>query len=400
MEKLNVSPDMKLEILLEDVSGDLRVRTWDRDAVGADGDRMTLRQSDDGRVVVRCEGDCRLNVPESASLKARNVAGDARITGVRGDISLDNVAGDLILRDVGSTRLANVSADLRAKRVDGSLHVNNVGADATVREVSSDVHVNHVGADLYVSGVEGSCTVDHVGSDLVLNMVFQPGRTYRFRAGSDVVCRVLAGTNARFIIPEHVEVSVASDDEEDESIKRTYEGGRQIVTFGAGEVEVYIEAGNEVRLVSEVEEGEGLGISADLEFDLGNMGFNVGVDLDEVLTNIEQTLSEKLAGLDERLRGNIEREAARVEKQADRLRRQAEKQAERLARAAERRARKFSFSWGGPPTPPPPPTPPASPPPEPVRDEERLMILRMVENKQITVEEAEKLLAALEGRRR
>jgi hypothetical protein len=35
---------------------------------------------------------------------------------------------------------------------------------------------------------------------------------------------------------------------------------------------------------------------------------------------------------------------------------------------------------------------------EPVTEQERLAILRMVENKQISIEEAERLLAALEGR--
>ena len=44
-------------------------------------------------------------------------------------------------------------------------------------------------------------------------------------------------------------------------------------------------------------------------------------------------------------------------------------------------------------TPPPPP-----PPSDPVTDEERMSILRMVEQKKISIAEAEKLLAALEGK--
>jgi hypothetical protein len=41
---------------------------------------------------------------------------------------------------------------------------------------------------------------------------------------------------------------------------------------------------------------------------------------------------------------------------------------------------------------------PPRPPSEPVSDEERLSILRMLQEKKITREEAEKLLAALEGK--
>ncbi len=388
--KLTVPPELKLEVVLEDVSGDLRVSAWERDEIGGDGDRVTLQQHDDGRVVVRCNGDCRLNLPARASLLIHNVAGDARITGIGGALVLDHVAGDLILRDVGAVQIPNVSADLRIRRVEGDVNIGNVGADATVREVSGEVHISHVGADLYVSDVESSCTVDHVGSDLVLSMPFFPGNAYRFRAGSDVVCRVPPGISARFIVSAPNEVKVA-----DEDAAIVQEGERQIVTFGAGEAEVFIEAGSEVRLVSEPEEEPGISIVGDFDIDLGDFGFG---NLEEKLTDMERILAEKLSGLDERLRVNIERQAARVEKEAERLRKQAEKQAERLQRAAERRARRFSFSWGS--TPPHPPTPPTptTPRADPVSDEERLLILRMVENKQISVEEAERLLAALEGR--
>ena len=390
MERLNVSPDIKIEIVLTDVSGDLRVRAWEREEIGAEGDRVTLQQQDQTQVIVRCDGDCRLNVPARAALTIKNVAGDARITGVMGELTLDNVAGDLILRDVGPTRLTNVSADLRVKRVEGGLHVTNIGADATVLEVKGDIHMQRVGADMFVRNVDGSCIVDRVGSDLVLSTQFDAGKDYHFHAGSDVVCRVLPGTNARFIIPGHVELRVEADD-----ATQGQDDTHHVVVFGDGEAEVHIEAGAEVRLVSQPEEETGFTVSADLDFDLGTVG--ISVDLEEKLAELEQTLSEKLSGLDERIRANVERQAAKVEKQAERLRRQAEKQAERIQRAAERRARK-TYTWGTPPTPPRPPEPPAPPPADPVSDEERLMILRMVESRQITVEEAERLLAALEGR--
>ena len=67
-------------------------------------------------------------------------------------------------------------------------------------------------------------------------------------------------------------------------------------------------------------------------------------------------------------------------------------------RAAERRSVHMGVSvgrWGAkverPVAPPPPPS-------EPVSDEERLSILKMLQEKKISREEAEKLLAALEGK--
>jgi hypothetical protein len=239
------------------------------------------------------------------------------------------------------------------------------------------VHIHHVGADLFVRGVEGNCIVEALGSDLVLSTPFYPEKTYRFHAGADVVCRVLPETSARFILPLDADVRV-----EAEGASQSQDAQNQTVTFGDGEAEVYIQAGGQVRLVRQAEEGwEPINIELEL-------------NLDERLASVEERLAEQLAGLDERLRAKSERLQAKTERHGERLRRKAERQAERLQRAAERRAKHrghgWAVSWE-------PPTPPSPPHVEPVSDEERMTILRMVESKQITVEEAEKLLAALEG---
>jgi hypothetical protein len=65
------------------------------------------------------------------------------------------------------------------------------------------------------------------------------------------------------------------------------------------------------------------------------------------------------------------------------------------AQARERAARHAHGAWSfSIPTPPTPPTPQG----DPVTEDERLMILRMLEQKQISMEEAEQLLSALEGK--
>jgi sRNA-binding protein len=104
------------------------------------------------------------------------------------------------------------------------------------------------------------------------------------------------------------------------------------------------------------------------------------------------------------LSGRIEREVEYAARQAERARERAEaarQRAQQKAREAERRIQakvnarvgRWGMDWSG--TIPRPPRPPA-PPSEPVSDEERLTILRMLAEKKITAEEAEKLLAALE----
>jgi hypothetical protein len=122
----------------------------------------------------------------------------------------------------------------------------------------------------------------------------------------------------------------------------------------------------------------------------------------------------------ERAREKAERIAERARRHAEQMQRRAEQDAERMRRRAEGRHWGRGWNWGlefawpggekrkrGGPFPPEPPFPGAEKRKrganepaqrhDPVTNEERMSILRMVENKQITVEEAERLLSALEG---
>lgn len=87
------------------------------------------------------------------------------------------------------------------------------------------------------------------------------------------------------------------------------------------------------------------------------------------------------------------------------LRRAEEKLAEAMRKMevradGDRRRKGYGWQTPVPPTPftaPTPPTPPAPPKRPQASDEERMIILRMVEEGKISVEQAEKLLSALNG---
>jgi len=96
-----------------------------------------------------------------------------------------------------------------------------------------------------------------------------------------------------------------------------------------------------------------------------------------------------------------ERVSRQVEQATARAAKRAEEAARRLERHAERQARRWGgnvssdpWNWNvgprGVPTPP-------SPASEPVAEEERMAILKMLAEKKITAEQAEQLLNALEG---
>ncbi|MBN1967420.1 MAG: hypothetical protein JW910_22390 [Anaerolineae bacterium] len=377
--------NVNVPVIIQSVGGDLRLRGRGEGDLIVDGDGIHVEQIGEGQpFLVRAEGDCRITVPHDVAVVVQNVGGDAKITDLGGDTEIGAVGGDLTLRGVQGVVIKSAGGDLRLKWASGDVVVKAVGGDATIREVGGNLGVDAIGADLYIRNVEGSCVVQSVGSDLVLNIDFLPEREYQFSAGGDILCRVQPDTNARFVVPADLPVGldVAAD------VSESDDGHQQIITLGDGRATITIGDGTELRLVSEEE---------DYVLDLGSQ---IEEELEARLSTIEEKISQQLEGLDERLQATAEHMASRAEQLAERAQRQAARAAERLrdrgSKSKAKRGPRIGFTWQTSPAPPAPPARPARPV-DPVSEQERLMILKMVQDKKISIEEAERLLAALDS---
>ena len=100
------------------------------------------------------------------------------------------------------------------------------------------------------------------------------------------------------------------------------------------------------------------------------------------------------SGFGDRISRQVGQATARAAKRAEEAARRVERHAERQARRWRGNMETGPWNWeSGPRGVPTPPTPPS----EPVAEEERMAILKMLADKKITAEQAEQLLNALEG---
>jgi hypothetical protein len=372
--------NIQVPIIIQAVGGDLRLRGRDESWLVVDGDNATVEQLGEGQpYVVRCSSDARITVPDNVDVSVQNVGNDAKITDVGGKTDVQNIGGDLMVRSTGDIRVKTVGSDLRVKRVEGNVTIETVGSDATIREVNGSVWIANIGSDLYMRNIEGSCKIESVGSDLVLSLDFVAGQEYHFSVGGDILCRVQPDADARLILPLETEVRLDVPAE----IEENTDAEEQIVTLGDGSATVYIKNADALRLVGE---GEDYMI---------NFGIQIEEELEARLSSLEEKLSTQLDGLDERIQAKTAQFASQAEKFAERAQKQAERAAERIRRSMERQSRK------------------RKPGPrrvvmsmqqdaakrkndDPVSEQERLMILKMVQDNTISIEEAERLLAALD----
>ena len=362
-----------------------------------EGETLRVRSGGSGRVVC----------PPASSITLKHVGGDFSAGDLTGTLAVESVAADVSLRGAGVVTFNQVGGDLSARDVSGDLRVESIAGDLEVRRIGGQLIVGGSGGDLSARDLSGGARVNCTG-DVSLETALAAGKTYTFNAAGDVTLRLPPDADAQFKLQAGGEIDKRVEFDEWSGDRH---GGRGKI--GAGSASVELVAGGDLTV-----------LPTRVDFDFDALGEQIDAKMEQFERELEERMSElgqhiermAAAGvmdLDARLRRvdvegltrrATERAAERARRQAERVaqraRKQAERQAERarhMAEHARRRAERHGGKWGfaAPPAPPPPRA--SSRSAQPATEAERLVILRMLEQKKITTDEAARLLEALEG---
>lgn len=357
------SPRIKLDV----ISGDLSLVGWEGDDILLKADEEALNVSHTGdEVKVSCNDDLSMRVPKGASVTISKIGGDASIRGVLGGIDLKEIDGDLSVRDVNSVAIETVHSDFSLRGAKGSLSVRKADGDVSIRDVEGSVSLDSISDDLALRDVRGNVSAN-VGEDVVMYLNPQPGNAYAVNAGDDILLVMPPKTNAMLTLSaDEIEIDWEGVENDEDATSR-------VITLGDGSAVVTLNAGGDIRVSNRSDAGE----SAE---DFGNFA-GMGMDW---------------SGFGERISRRVEQVTARAQRKADEAIRRAEQSMRDAEKKASRRGAKAVLSvgrWNWDISPKGVPIPSK----HQASDEERMAILKMLQEKKITAEEAEKLLAALEG---
>lgn len=345
------------KIIIENIAGDLSLVGWEGDDILLKCDDQAMRCEQEGdTVTISCEDDVSLRVPKSASVFIQHIGGDASIRGVMGGIELKEIESDLSIRDVNSVAIDTIQSDFSLRGAKGHLSVKSAHSDVSIRDVDGNVSLESVANDLALRDVRGNLSAN-VADDVVLYLNPQAGNTYSVTAGNDILLVMPAKANATLTLSaDEIDVEWKGVDNDEDAASR-------VITLGDGSALVTLNAGADIRVTNQSDAGD----SAE---DFGNFA-GIGVDW---------------SGFGER-----------ISRQVEHATRGAARKAEEAARRLNRRGGpnvnvgagrwNWDLSSKGVPMPPKPQ----------VSEAERMSILKMLQEKKITAQEAENLLAALEG---
>jgi hypothetical protein len=421
MDKQFVTTSASPKILLE-ISGNLRLKGQDSLEVTAKADNpedVTLESKDD-QLIIRSAGDCIVRVPRLALVQVKSAHGDGTIKALEGPLIIEKVDGDLELRNIGDIKITRVNGDLSAKNVDGNFAIDTVAGDLSARRVQGEFTVSgRINGNLNLSDVSAGAKAT-VDGNINLRLDPAPGHQYEFTAHGNIFCRISGDASVEISVPRASQVRADLPGIHASAPVQT----PYALTLGEGDAKMTLSADGNVILDTHAPDWD----LEDFDIDIGAeaseaadaISEQISQQVDAQMRMMEDQLSAQLSNLTMRLsaaklsdeqRQQIEERAREAGERAarraqERMHRAQEKMEQKIAamqrkkvemknRERDRATRHGTRNWGF--NMPTPPVPPGSAP-EPVSEDERLMILRMLQDKKITMEEAEQLLSALEGK--
>jgi DUF4097 and DUF4098 domain-containing protein YvlB len=413
MDKITVATSSAPEVIIEQAYGNLTLRGWDREEVTATAQPNNLKLEEQNDVVrLSCNSDCTVRMPHDANLRIDAAHAAVRAKYLHDQITMGSVYGHLALKDVSGIQVETVHGNFSAKQVSGDVQVGKVNGNLTLRSVQGACQVELVNGNLDLRDVDGGIrTVANGNARLRLSKLL--GSEYNIKADGNLHCRIPQEASAALKLTSR-----------SESIRLRLPEGTQAIkerdcelTLGDGDVGIKLSAGGAVYFSAfeSWEDGQEDETYAPLPEDFGDqIAEQVEAQIEMQMEMMNQQLNEQFERLSTTISssGMTEEEMERIMEQwrvrseqaseqtqakmrraqvkLERKLKAAKRKKEMQARAASRRGRKRRAWTVGVGT-------PSTPAQEPVSEEERLMILQMLEQKKITPDEAEHLLAALEG---
>lgn len=404
-----------------EVFGDLILEGWDRSEVRAESERpeaLHVTRSDDG-IHIHCDDECRIDLPTGATVHVVAAHGQLSVTGLAGPLTVDEVTGNLGLRQVGDVTAASVHGNLRAMGVSGDLSLRDAFGNVSAQQVHGHFQTEApVRGNLTLRAGPGSVSASTLGNASV-QLTPQAERQYRIEARGNLDCWLPEDTSARVEIHSQARSIHIRLPERSQWLRKD----AHVEQLGGGEARLHLQASGLVRLTGGSHEDpsdvEGMRAIDDLS---GEIRQEIEGQMEALENRLDEQLSvlaskagsaglptEEVDGMVHEAREASRRATRRAQEKAEAAARKAQeklaRQLEKARRAAEKRARaaarerkRAGTTTGRAERTTTGPTASAGPrPPAAGLDEEYMLVLRMLEEKKISAEEAERLIEAMEG---
>ena len=396
------------QLVIPKVGGSLFLTGWNREEIRIKDpvDQDVIKKEKD-RIEITFPNDGIVHLPHHLPVIIKSIGGDLVIKDIRSPIEVSKVGGDLTLSNVSLSTVKSVGGDVFAKRIQDDLVIDKVGNDCLIDTVLGQLSLKKVGRDIQIGKVVGGIDAKS-GGDGQVNISPVPWQAYRIEVGGDLSITVPEDSNADLSIKSgksEITVMFGSIDEkvkEKEHKLQVGEGGPAILLSAGGKVFISSDKFNwlsGLKINAEELESIAVDFSSQTTEQIRTHLNQIEVDLRDSLSGLSDSLDsvglseENLKQIITKIEESSLVAAQKAEMAAVKARAKIEKKitkAHRKAQEMKRKTKEFDLNQFL----------SMEADKQSVSDSERLMILEMLQEKKISLGEADDLLKALEGKKK
>ncbi len=240
----------------------LDIEGWTNSEVQIETDLnvQRIRREDEGLFLMFVD-DASLKVPEQARLIVQKATGNARIRKMQGKIDISSVSGNLAVQQAKDVRIDRVSGGCLVQNIEGELEINSVGGSLKGKDCFEGVRADRISAGVELLNVQGEVDVRSMG-DIRFGFLTESVEPVRLRASGSISLSLPFELNAEMKIKSNALLTELVMGDRKERINHR----KHVLLVGDGRRKFDLEANGKVKIVAEkIEDTELLNLFEELE---------------------------------------------------------------------------------------------------------------------------------------
>ncbi len=386
-----VEPDVTIVVRAH---SNLDVHQWDRAELGIITDINVQKIRHENKLLrMLFVEDCELSVPKNREVIIDRVSENARVRDLSNPLTINKVGGRLVLQNIESAVVGRVSESCLIENVAGKLKIGKVGDNLTGKNLKSSVSIERVSGSVQLQGISGSLEV-RADDNVEVSVMDTNHEKIQIRSSDSIQLHLPVEPNASLQIRSGGE----SISLETASVKKKMNEGRSEIRLGSGEQKIILEADDRVRVTSEIlDEREIARLFSDMDLLWQNLKQESELKraAREKEVHWEIKMVEGVAQVAHGALDEVEEIANQI-KISDEAVRLAEQRVKDAMKQVQEQIRNLGYDLSiVEESEPEPADDPKSNAKSEVTDEERLIVMRLLQEQKISVEEADRLLEVL-----
>ncbi|MEM9773411.1 MAG: hypothetical protein AAF902_02440 [Chloroflexota bacterium] len=182
------------------VSNDGRLDAWEtKDGLSISSVRNLKAYTPFGSSLVAGQVSGKVSVEEIGTVQIDQAMGSAKFSKIKNTVSIGGVSGDVEIKESGAVMAQAIQGDCSLRKVFGEVRIGTVGDDFSARECSGKVEISEVRGDAYVNKMMGVVKLDSVRGDAILQGPL-PAEKHHIIANGDVIIYWPSNRNVQFLI--------------------------------------------------------------------------------------------------------------------------------------------------------------------------------------------------------